>query len=158
MSFSIKLIDEPYPNLCDSETFVNTFMLQIGVLSNHLNGRDTHIRQIKVYGPRPCVITRCFFSSVLNAKHQSSNCGENMISCLLQEPYPSSAISVYFYRVYYLFYCEMKLKLLRQEARCQPYILISSSKLGVQKNPFFFWNRPNPPLPNLGSCPLDDFE
>ncbi|VYS52732.1 unnamed protein product [Arabidopsis thaliana] len=37
------------------ETFVNTFMLQIAILSNHLNGRDTHIRQIKVYGPRPCV-------------------------------------------------------------------------------------------------------
>ncbi|PPS00689.1 hypothetical protein GOBAR_AA19985 [Gossypium barbadense] len=35
------------------ETFVNTFMLQIVVLSNHLNGRDTHVRQIKVYGPRP---------------------------------------------------------------------------------------------------------
>lgn len=35
------------------ETFVNTFMLQISVLSNHLNGRDTHVRQIKVYGPRP---------------------------------------------------------------------------------------------------------
>ncbi|XP_076916337.1 anaphase-promoting complex subunit 10-like [Bidens hawaiensis] len=34
------------------ETFVNTFMLQIGVLSNHLNGRDTHVRQIKVYGPQ----------------------------------------------------------------------------------------------------------
>ncbi|KAH8503589.1 hypothetical protein H0E87_014752 [Populus deltoides] len=34
------------------ETFVNTFMLQIAVLSNHLNGRDTHVRQIKVYGPR----------------------------------------------------------------------------------------------------------
>ncbi|XP_049360552.1 anaphase-promoting complex subunit 10 isoform X1 [Solanum verrucosum] len=43
------------------ETFVNTFMLQIAVLSNHLNGRDTHIRQIKVYGPRPCVITLCLF-------------------------------------------------------------------------------------------------
>ncbi|XP_058009175.1 anaphase-promoting complex subunit 10 isoform X1 [Hevea brasiliensis] len=38
------------------ETFVNTFMLQIAVLSNHLNGRDTHVRQIKVYGPRPSVI------------------------------------------------------------------------------------------------------
>ncbi|GMI68153.1 EMBRYO DEFECTIVE 2783, anaphase promoting complex 10 [Hibiscus trionum] len=35
------------------ETFVNTFMLQIVVLSNHLNGRDTHVRQIKVYGPQP---------------------------------------------------------------------------------------------------------
>uniref|UniRef100_A0A9I9E0Q0 DOC domain-containing protein n=2 Tax=Cucumis melo TaxID=3656 RepID=A0A9I9E0Q0_CUCME len=35
------------------DTFVNTFMLQIAVLSNHLNGRDTHVRQIKIYGPRP---------------------------------------------------------------------------------------------------------
>lgn len=35
------------------EVFINTFMLQLVVLSNHLNGRDTHIRQIKVYGPRP---------------------------------------------------------------------------------------------------------
>ncbi|KAL5202727.1 hypothetical protein ABZP36_013679 [Zizania latifolia] len=34
------------------ETFIHTFMLQISVLSNHLNGRDTHIRQIKIYGPR----------------------------------------------------------------------------------------------------------
>ncbi|XP_057547497.1 anaphase-promoting complex subunit 10 [Amaranthus tricolor] len=40
------------------ETFVNTFMLQIAVLSNHLNGRDTHVRQIKVYGPRPNLIPR----------------------------------------------------------------------------------------------------
>lgn len=40
------------------ETFVNTFMLQIAVLSNHLNGRDTHVRQIKVYGPRPNPIPR----------------------------------------------------------------------------------------------------
>ncbi|CAM8901055.1 unnamed protein product [Rhodiola kirilowii] len=35
------------------ETFVNTFMLQISIASNHLNGRDTHVRQVKVYGPRP---------------------------------------------------------------------------------------------------------
>jgi hypothetical protein len=32
-----------------------TFMLQIAVLSNHLNGRDIHVRQIKIYGPRPKV-------------------------------------------------------------------------------------------------------
>jgi hypothetical protein len=30
-----------------------TLMLQIAVLSNHLNGRDTHIWQIKIYGPCP---------------------------------------------------------------------------------------------------------
>ena len=28
-------------------------MIQIAVLANHENGRDSHIRQIKVYGPRP---------------------------------------------------------------------------------------------------------
>ena len=26
--------------------------LQIAVLSNHQNGRDTHLRQVKVFGPR----------------------------------------------------------------------------------------------------------
>ncbi|XP_058083159.1 anaphase-promoting complex subunit 10 isoform X2 [Magnolia sinica] len=35
------------------EAFINTFMVQLAVLSNHLNGRDTHVRQIKLYGPRP---------------------------------------------------------------------------------------------------------
>ncbi|KAI3954932.1 hypothetical protein MKW92_039295 [Papaver armeniacum] len=35
------------------DAFLNTFMLQIAIISNHLNGRDTHVRQIKVYGPRP---------------------------------------------------------------------------------------------------------
>ncbi|KAG1674481.1 hypothetical protein FOA52_003086 [Chlamydomonas sp. UWO 241] len=44
------------------------FFLQIAVLSNHQNGRDTHIRLVRVYGPRadpaplaalalPCAIT-----------------------------------------------------------------------------------------------------
>lgn len=35
------------------EPFIHTFMLQLAVLSNHLNGRDTHVRQMKIYGPRP---------------------------------------------------------------------------------------------------------
>ncbi|RWR93925.1 anaphase-promoting complex subunit 10 [Cinnamomum micranthum f. kanehirae] len=35
------------------EAFIHTFMLQLAVISNHLNGRDTHVRQIKIYGPRP---------------------------------------------------------------------------------------------------------
>ena len=29
-----------------------TFFLQLGILANHQNGRDTHIRQIKVFSPR----------------------------------------------------------------------------------------------------------
>jgi anaphase-promoting complex subunit 10 len=28
-------------------------MIQVAVLANHENGRDSHIRQIKVFGPRP---------------------------------------------------------------------------------------------------------
>lgn len=31
---------------------INTFLVQIGILSNHQNGRDTHVRQIKVIGSR----------------------------------------------------------------------------------------------------------
>ncbi|KAJ7944270.1 Anaphase-promoting complex subunit 10 [Quillaja saponaria] len=61
------------------ETFVNTFMLQISVLSNHLNGRDTHVRQIKVYGPRP------------------------------SEPYSASTFSIYFKRVHNLLVCKMRI-------------------------------------------------
>ncbi|XP_077499706.1 anaphase-promoting complex subunit 10-like [Amblyomma americanum] len=30
---------------------VRTFLVQIAVLSNHLNGQDTHLRQIKLYSP-----------------------------------------------------------------------------------------------------------
>ncbi|BES92483.1 unnamed protein product [Nesidiocoris tenuis] len=30
---------------------LRTFMIQIAVMSNHQNGRDTHIRQIKVHSP-----------------------------------------------------------------------------------------------------------
>jgi len=31
---------------------LKTFFLQVAVLSNHQNGRDTHIRCMEVYGPR----------------------------------------------------------------------------------------------------------
>lgn len=30
---------------------IRTFFVQIAVLSNHQNGRDTHLRQIKVHSP-----------------------------------------------------------------------------------------------------------
>lgn len=30
---------------------IRTFMIQIAVINNHQNGRDTHMRQIKVYSP-----------------------------------------------------------------------------------------------------------
>ena len=33
-------------------TMMRTHLIQIAVLSNHQNGRDTHIRQIKIFSPR----------------------------------------------------------------------------------------------------------
>merc|ERR1712196_565467 len=42
--------------------FVRTHFIQLAVLSNHQNGRDTHIRQITVFGPRAsvhCAPRRC---------------------------------------------------------------------------------------------------
>lgn len=34
---------------------IRTYMIQIAVLSNHQNGRDTHMRQIKIHSP--CELT-----------------------------------------------------------------------------------------------------
>ncbi|KAL3637854.1 Anaphase-promoting complex subunit 10 [Castilleja foliolosa] len=34
------------------ETFVNTFLLQIVIMSNYLNGRETRVRQVNVCGPQ----------------------------------------------------------------------------------------------------------
>lgn len=41
LSLSFKRTNEP----------ISTFMIQIAVLANHQNGRDTHMRQIKVFTP-----------------------------------------------------------------------------------------------------------
>jgi len=34
-----------------TQEFLRAYFIQIAVLSNHQNGRDTHIRQIRIYGP-----------------------------------------------------------------------------------------------------------
>ncbi len=39
-------------NNADENSFLRTHFIQIKVLTMHQNGRDTHIRQIKVFGPR----------------------------------------------------------------------------------------------------------
>lgn len=36
----------------DSEEDLRAYFVQLAVLSNHQNGRDTHIRQITIYGPK----------------------------------------------------------------------------------------------------------
>jgi anaphase-promoting complex subunit 10 len=37
---------------------LKTNLVQVAIISNHQNGRDTHIRQIKIYGPRESVATK----------------------------------------------------------------------------------------------------
>ena len=34
-----------------NDRLVRSFMVQIAVISNHQQGRDTHLRQIKIYSP-----------------------------------------------------------------------------------------------------------
>lgn len=51
-----------------NEKPVRMFMIQIAVTSNHQNGRDTHMRQIKIHSPtenqRPSLNTFRNFSCV----------------------------------------------------------------------------------------------
>lgn len=37
--------------------YVSGRILQVVILSNHQNGRDTHVRQVKVFGPREDVVS-----------------------------------------------------------------------------------------------------
>ncbi|KAA0194831.1 hypothetical protein HAZT_HAZT005187 [Hyalella azteca] len=54
---------------------INTYMVQIAVLSNHQNGRDTHIRQIKIHSPvrdAPiAVYAPCAFTSLALRSNQT---------------------------------------------------------------------------------------
>lgn len=38
--------------LAGCSDYLKAYLVQLAVLANHQNGRDTHIRQIKIYGPR----------------------------------------------------------------------------------------------------------
>ena len=48
-------LDEPHGwmniELKADDHCIRTFMIQLAILGNHQNGRDTHIRQIKVFAP-----------------------------------------------------------------------------------------------------------
>lgn len=37
---------------CREGTPLKAFLVQVAVLLNHQNGRDTHLRQIRIFGPR----------------------------------------------------------------------------------------------------------
>ena len=43
-----------------NEKLVRTFLLQVAVIQNHQQGRDTHLRQVKVFSP---VVTRSVSSA-----------------------------------------------------------------------------------------------
>ncbi|EFJ26697.1 hypothetical protein SELMODRAFT_96868 [Selaginella moellendorffii] len=62
-------------SLCptDSKEYLRAFLVQLAVLSNHQNGRDTHIRQIKIYGPRQnAVIGHPFCFNTIDFSMRSS--------------------------------------------------------------------------------------
>lgn len=42
----------PEPSAENACQVMRTHFIQIAILANHQNGRDTHIRQIKIYTPR----------------------------------------------------------------------------------------------------------
>ena len=47
-----------------NEKLVRTFLLQVAVIQNHQQGRDTHLRQVKVFSP---VVTKTVTSEELPA-------------------------------------------------------------------------------------------
>ena len=46
----IRRTPPPSPTASDC---LSAVMLQVAVLSNHQNGRDTHVRAVRVYAPTP---------------------------------------------------------------------------------------------------------
>lgn len=47
--FSLGWVQIPVKDI--REKPIRTFMIQIAVISNHQNGRDTHMRQIRIHAP-----------------------------------------------------------------------------------------------------------
>eukprot|EP00760_Papus_ankaliazontas_P002538 PhM_4_TR11086/c0_g1_i1/m.95213/K03357/APC10, DOC1; anaphase-promoting complex subunit 10 len=44
----------PLPDAFSTKAYVSTSLLHLVILENHQNGRDTHIRQLKLFSPRRC--------------------------------------------------------------------------------------------------------
>ncbi|MBW0473334.1 hypothetical protein O181_013049 [Austropuccinia psidii MF-1] len=47
-----EIVDDDDSEDSDTETTAKGHLFQIAVLANHLNGKDTHIRCLKIFGPR----------------------------------------------------------------------------------------------------------
>lgn len=60
----------------DNNQPIRTYMVQIAVLSNHQNGRDTHMRQIKIHSPVQDSAVAC----IKNVAFTSVDCSQ--FSCI----------------------------------------------------------------------------
>mmetsp|Transcript_40000 Transcript_40000/g.66838 ORF Transcript_40000/g.66838 Transcript_40000/m.66838 type:complete len:178 (-) Transcript_40000:32-565(-) len=49
-------------------------LLQIAILANHQGGRDTHVRQIKIYGPRQPTARECAFPQFTTVEFSQFAC------------------------------------------------------------------------------------
>ncbi len=41
--------------VCNSSKHIDVYVIQILIMNNHMNGKDTHVRGVKVLGPLECV-------------------------------------------------------------------------------------------------------
>lgn len=53
----------PSLNSCNGSKPIYAYVLQIIVVANHMSGKDTHIRGLKVLGPIECAILDFFLSN-----------------------------------------------------------------------------------------------
>jgi len=67
------------PSGFDERSVIRTHFLQIEVLAMHQNGRDTHIRQVKVFGPRHGAVHRMLYPS---AEGKFSSVDFTQFSCI----------------------------------------------------------------------------
>ena len=44
--------------LCSFSKPVEAYVIQVIIVQNHMNGKDTHVRGLKVLGPIECVLYR----------------------------------------------------------------------------------------------------
>ena len=51
-----KVSREPFPddpeNSNPQKPYLKAYFIQLAIISNHQNGRDTHIRQVQIFSPR----------------------------------------------------------------------------------------------------------
>jgi anaphase-promoting complex subunit 10 len=45
-------VEKANTECCVGQSPLRTFFLQIAIVAMHQNGRDTHVRQVKIFAPR----------------------------------------------------------------------------------------------------------